>query len=177
MEKKQNKTRREKRLHGVKAAASPKEFYDRLLCRIRLKKAAQLLREAPEKFEGLYEPVYQLIQNPSRPIPALKEWNVRAEFLYPNSELDQLTALCAKSAWSKKEPEKAAKLLMKCIEKAGISREKLDETNELTVTPLQASAYRALDGMQIYAEQTVHVITAAWYGDGRVVEHGMTGEI
>lgn len=145
--------------------------------RIKMTAAAECVKASPEKFEGLYEPVYRLIENPALPLSALREWNIRAGFLFADSRLEKLTKLCAESAWAKKNPQKAAKLMMQCIEKAGVTREQLDETNTLCLSPLQASAYRALDGQLLYAEQTVHVITAAWYCNGLVVEHGMTGEL
>lgn len=154
----------------------PKEIWALIKCFTKIKSAADSISAAPQKYEGLYEPVFRLMQNPKFPVSALKEWNVRADYLYPGSSLAELTKFCAESAWSEKHPEKAAKLLLNCIEKAGVTRETLDESNRLTVSPLQASAYRALDGHTIYAEETITVITAAWYCKEMVVEHGMVGE-
>ena len=66
--------------------------------------------------------------------------------------------------------------MLRFIGKAGISRDVPSEDKKLHVNPLQASAYRALDGRTICADEVITVITAAWYCNGVVVEHGMAGE-
>lgn len=138
--------------------------------------AVDALKKEPEKYEGLYEAIYQLSGNPAFSPAVLKEWNTRAEHLCPGSTFAALTRLCSKTGWAEKHPSKAGKYMLRFIEKAGISRDVPSEDKKLHVNPLQASAYRALDGHTICADEVITVITAAWYCNGMVVEHGMAGE-
>ena len=147
----------------------PIELLLELGYKVNVKAAAQTLKSAALKFEGLYDPVYRLIQTQAMQNTILKEWNVRANYLFPGSDLDKLTQLCYESSWASKMPQLAAKLLLKCIQYADIVREPLGEDMKLKLTPLQASAYRSLNGEPVYADETVNVITAAWYGSGQVV--------
>lgn len=153
-----------------------KERWERLCLRASMRSAAEVLASSPQKFEGLYEPVLRLSEDGSRPASVMKEWCVRSAFIAPGSPLAALTGACCETAWAKKHPDRAARLLLKCIRLAGVTREALPDSGKLTVSPLQASAYRALDGHTICADEEITVITAAWYRSEQVVEHGMAGE-
>lgn len=139
------------------------------------KKTSQDIRRGAHKFEGLYEPVYRLSQNEDFPTGALNEWQIRAEHICPNGELTRTARFCAQSTWAKKNPQRAARHLVKCFQAAGVSREEI-HNGRLLVSPLQASAYRALDGHLICSGEVIPIIAAAWYCNGLVVEHGLSGE-
>ena len=148
--------------------------------------AAAVLKTTPEKFEGLYESVYHLAKRDGiSGAEALEEWYIRAERLHPETALSRLTAFCQAYGTEKKRQARAAKLLLGCFRKAGIRRAALSgggknnpsKGNALTLSAANAIAYRALDGHTLRAGERTNVISAAWYVNGRVAEHGLAGEI
>lgn len=140
-------------------------------------KICEDMKKKPEKFEGLYQPVLLLSQDGTKRKSALKEWKIRANNLFPDSALASFTNRYCEGSFAEAYPRKTAQFLVDCFRKAGIAPDELDDSKQLTVSELQAMAYRALDGHEIEEAECITVITPAWYYHGRIVEHGMCGEL
>ena len=140
------------------------------------KKIVETLFKEPQKFEGLYEPVYHLMNDKKASTNVFKEWHIRANYIFPKSELEYMMKFYSEATIVKKYPAFFAKYFVHCFQKAGITRDE-PKDGKLLVSAFQASAYRALDGHIIYEGDTIPIITAAWYCKGIVIEHGLSGEI
>lgn len=135
--------------------------------------AAKELALHADKFEGLYEPAKLFAQDQSLPSP-LNEWNVRAKAISPEGELARyLDELCQKGNGNR-APLRRVRRLLRVIRKAGIYREEADE-GKLIVSGAQVRAYIALDGHNLAEGEQINILKAAWYLNGRVVEHGLAG--
>lgn len=134
---------------------------------------AQELALHAEKFEGLYEPAKLFAQDQSLPSP-LHEWTVRAKAISPEGELACYLETLCQNGRGDKAPLRRVRRLLRVIRKAGIYREEAEEEH-LNVSGVQVRAYIALDGHKIAEGEQINVLKAAWYLDGRVVEHGLAG--
>lgn len=148
-----------------------KEMLRRLLMGKTLRLAAQDVAEQMGKFEGLYEPVWLLRQDPCGTPSPLGEWIARAERIAPDSALKRYLKKLEKAG-----PAQQAKRLLRLIGAAGIRREDCAE-GMLTVSGLQAQAYIALDGHRVREGETLRILSAAWYQDDKIAEHGRAGEL
>lgn len=132
--------------------------------------AASELGQMAAHFEGLYESLYLLSKGKQADQAVFDSWKTRTKVLCPNGALLQyLQGLPKQSRYR-------AKRLLRCIEMAGIYREKLGNDGWITIYGIQAGAYRALDGHDIVDGERVHVLRPAWYRMDSIVEHGMVGE-
>ena len=138
--------------------------------RFQARKMAETIRLSPVKYEGLYEPVHRLCGRQKSAARALVEWKVRTCHLYPDSVLARFVTRFSAASIMQKHPDWVAGVLMRGILSAGVTRY---EAEKLTANPLQASAYRALDGTAIEEGTSLRVIAPAWYCNGFVVEHGI----
>ena len=138
--------------------------------RFQARQMAETILLAPQKYEGLYEPIHRLAGRQRSAVRALAEWKVRTDHLYPQTALAQfLTRLCA-SQIAQKHPERIAQVLLRSIRRAGVTR---DGADTLATDPLRVSAYRALDGSAVEEGATLRVISPAWFCNGLIVEHGI----
>lgn len=141
-----------------------------------MKACAEMLADQPQKFEGLYEPVYRISCGKGNGSDPFGEWSIRASYIYPESELAEMMKFYSEADKSEKSMKKSAKQLLKCFALAGITRD-TPVDGKLTADGLQASAYNSLDGTPIYIGSEINVISAAWYCKGLVAEHGLAGEL
>lgn len=155
----------------MKGRIGMKEMLRRLLMGKELRLAAQELAECAGKFEGLYEPVWLLMQDPCGISSPLGEWLTRAERIVPDSALTRYLKKLEKA-----KPEQQAKRLLRLICAARIRREDYAD-GTLTVSGLQTQAYIALDGHRVREGETLRILSAAWYQDDKIAEHGRAGEL
>ena len=138
--------------------------------RLNVELMAETIHLAPQRFEGLYEPVYRLAMKQKSTAHALVEWKVRTVHLYPKTVLTQFLEQFTESPMAQKHPEKVARVLMCCIREAGVIR---DNATIFKIDPLHASAYHAMDGITIEEGATLCVVSPAWFCEGIIVEHGV----
>jgi len=138
--------------------------------RFRIGQMAKTVLLAPQKYEGLYEPVHRLAGRQRSAARALAEWKVRTDHLHPGTALARFLERFSASPIAQKRPEWVAKVLLISIRRAGVAR---DDADTPVADSLRAGAYRALDGTAIEEGEALHVISPAWFLNGLIVEHGI----
>ena len=141
-----------------------------LMYRFQTERMAETILRAPQKYEGLYEPIHRLNARQKASSRALAEWKIRTCHLYPDSELARFFTRFSSAPQSQKHPDWVAGALMRAIRGAGVTR---DDAEKLTADPLRVGAYRALDGTAVEEGSSLRVISPAWFCNGLVVEHGI----
>lgn len=138
--------------------------------RFRIRAIAETILVSPQKYEGLYEPVHRLAERKKTSARTLSEWKVRTDYLYPGTALAAFLARFSDAPVARSHPEKVAKVLLRGIDHAGVTR---DDIETLTADPLRAGAYHAVDGTAIEEGVRLRVISPAWFLKGLIVEHGI----
>lgn len=124
------------------------------------------IRKNISSFNGLYEGVFQIVQNPENAdSDAIDEWKIRVGNMNGN---DDFKAAVLKLFDSDDLASQAVRLL-ECIELAGIKRaEETEYAFEMNVS----KKYVCLSGNNLDAGTICTVLKPYWHLDSRVIEQG-----
>ncbi len=126
------------------------------------------IRGNADKFNGLYEGIYQTATNPANTdYEALTEWKIRIQNIADNDEFksDFSNMFNLESDNLKPQAEK----LLRCIELAGIKR---SDESEYAYTLNSSKKYVCLSGNKLEEGTICTVLKPFWYIDGKVIEQG-----
>ncbi len=144
---------------------SPKAYFVRVM--------SEHLSDNASVYNGLYTGIKRVFEGAAKkPEKVIKEWCSRTEFNFENSKADKLCKkhllpLCEKEGTE--QYKKWSSLLLKSVEKAGITYE---TSSEITLNDQNVNAYIEWDGEELYPEDAVEIINPAWYKNGKVLEQG-----
>ncbi len=151
--------------NGIIRIFSPKAYFIRTM--------SEHLSGNASMYNGLYAGIKHVSDGTAKkPEKVIKEWCSRTGFNFENSDADKmckkhLLPLC--EAEDAEQCKKWTSLLLKAIEKAGISSE---SDSEITLDERTVGAYIEWDGEELYPEDAVEIINPAWYQNGKVIEQG-----
>ncbi len=124
-------------------------------------------------YNGLYAGIKRVFDGTAKkPEKVIKEWCSRTEFNFENSDADKLCKKYLLPLCEIEDAEQCKKwtsLLLKAIEKAGITSE---SDSEITLDNQTVGAYIEWDGEELYPEDKVEIINPAWYQNEKVIEQG-----
>lgn len=134
---------------------------------------AEVLRDEARVFNGLFAGLQRIVDGSARsPEKILREWCVRTHYRWENSRAD---ILCRENILPLTESSdgealrKWAALLLDAAADAGIGKETVQI---LVLSEETAGDYLEWDGEELYPEDTVEIITPAWYQKGKLLEQG-----
>lgn len=135
--------------------------------------AAVLAQDAPV-FNGLYTSLRRIeTGNAKKPEKILREWCQRTHYKWEDSPVDQLCRqylLPLLEAGDRDSLEKWAVCLLGAASAAGITRETAES---LILTEASVRDYAEWDGLELYPDDEVAILTPAWYQNGTLLEQGM----
>lgn len=133
----------------------------------------EVLSEKADVFTGLYAGLERVAAGRARkPANVLREWRTRTRYQWEGQSIQEITDQCLSPLDENNMPDECAKwarLLLQAAEAAGIEK---DPAGALVLDERTATAYTEWDGTDLYMEDTVEVLTPAWYLNGKVIEQG-----
>lgn len=124
-------------------------------------------------FNGLFASLDKVSQGTAKnPSKVLKEWNDRSRYNLKDIPCVALMAERMKKYEQSPHPEmlkKLADLLLTAAIQAGIIKEK---ASSLTLNESNVNAYTDWDGEELYVDDSVEIMSPAWYQNGIIIEKG-----
>lgn len=134
---------------------------------------AQALRSQADVFSGLFTSLERVAHQETGKGPQiLREWTQRTRYHWEGALLAELTEQCLGPAAEEGKRARCAQwagLLLEAAREAGIYQ---DRMGPMVLGELEAGAYTAWNGEEIYPGDTVEIAVPAWYQAGRVIEQG-----
>lgn len=138
----------------------------------------RILKADARVFNGLFSGLLRIrTGSAKKPEKVLREWCQRTHYQFENQTAD---TLCQQQLLPLIESahrdglSKWANLLLEAAEAAGITRE---TARILVLTQTNAADYVEWDGEELYPDDTVEIITPAWYHGGKLLEQGQCRKI
>lgn len=135
---------------------------------------SEVLTEYADVFNGLYAGLKRAAdgQMKKKKASVLNEWRLRAHYRWEGESIDEITAACLEPLTDDSEDAeiiKWAKLLMEAVENAGII---CDTEESLILDENSVNAYADWNGGELYPDDSINIMSPAWYQDERVIEKG-----